>query len=613
MRPAAILSALFEGETKMKFKAFRRETQSALRRWVARCVIALVVVDVSMLLSGCLPNGLLSDIQDKVTNAKTATYTVTYNGNGNSGGSVPVDGANYQQGQKVTVLGNTGGLTKSACTFAGWNTKPDGSGTTYSQGQSMIMSSENLVLYARWTSLPTYTVTYNSNGIAAGSAPVDNTNYTQGQLVTTLGNPGNLSMSGFVFAGWTTNPNTTGASYSYTAETTWAMGNSNVTLYAIWIPANLTFSSSGTSITLTGYGTRPTGALVIPPGVTSLGNLVFVNCTGLTSITIPSSVTSIGYQAFQNCPGLTSVTIPPSVTSMGFSVFDACSGLTSINIPASVTSLGSPPFGYCSSLYTISVESSNPSYTVWFGVLYDKSMTTLIEVPGATTSVTNIPSTVTSIGRMAFDGCAHLTSVTLPISLTSIGDYAFWSSGVTTITIPAAVTSIGYSPFAFCAALTSISVNSSNLNFSSLSGVLFNKAQTTLIQAPGALSGSYSIPSTVTSIGDMAFANCSNLTGITIQSGVTSIGYSSIQGCTKLTSVTIPSSVASIATFAFFGCTGLTGIYMQSSTPPSLPASSRAFENAAGSFRIHVPSAEAVTAYTAATGWKDYYTVITTP
>jgi BspA type Leucine rich repeat region (6 copies)/Listeria-Bacteroides repeat domain (List_Bact_rpt) len=595
----------------MNFKTFGAGTKLSQR--VARCVIALVIVDVSMLLLGCPPSNLLTDIQDKVTNAKTATYTVTYDGNSNSGGSVPVDGASYPQGQKVTVLGNTGGLTKSGCSFAGWNTKRDGSGTTYSQGQSMLMGSGNVVLYARWTTLPTYTVIYNSNGIAAGSAPVDSTNYTQGQMVTTLGNPGNLSISGFVFAGWTTNPNTTGLSASYTAGTTWAMGNSNVTLYAIWIPANLTFSSSVMAITLTGYGTAPTGALVIPPGVTSLGNLVFVNCTGLTSITIPSSVTSIGSQAFENCPGLTSITIPSSVTSVGSSVFDACSGLTSINIPASVTSLGSPPFGYCSSLYTISVDSSNPSYMVWFGVLYNKNETMLIEVPGAATSVTNIPSTVTSIGRMAFDGCAHLTSVTLPINLTSISDYAFWSSGVTTITIPAAVTAIGYSPFAFCTALTAITVDSSNLNYSSSSGVLFNKAQTTLIQAPGALSGSYVIPSTVTSIGDMAFVNCTNLTGITIPSSVTSIGFSSIQECTKLTSVTIPSSVTSMATFAFFGDTSLTGVYMQSSTPPSLPASSRAFDSEASSFKIHVPSAAAVTAYDAATGWLDYYSIITTP
>ena len=215
----------------MKFKAFGTGTKNALSQWVARCVIALVIVDFSMLLLGCPPNGLLTDIQDKVTNARTTTYTVTYSGNGNTGGSVPVDGANYQQGQKVTVLGNTGGLTKTGNSFAGWNTKSDGSGTTYAPGQTFAIAGANVTLYAVWS--PLYTVTYNANG-ASGSVPVDHNTYLQGAQVTVLGNIGGppLVKTGYTFVGWNTQAG--GGGTAYVVDATFSMGSSNVMLYAQW-------------------------------------------------------------------------------------------------------------------------------------------------------------------------------------------------------------------------------------------------------------------------------------------------------------------------------------------------------------------------------------------
>src|SRR5208337_3514237 len=91
----------------------------------------------------------------------TAVYTVTYDGNGSTGGSVPIDTINYEQGQTVTVLSNTGNLVETNYTFAGWNTMADGSGTTYTQGQTFTMGASNVTLYCKWTENPTYTVTYN--------------------------------------------------------------------------------------------------------------------------------------------------------------------------------------------------------------------------------------------------------------------------------------------------------------------------------------------------------------------------------------------------------------------------------------------------------------------
>ena len=93
--------------------------------------------------------------------------------------------------------------------------------------------------------------------------------------------------------------------------------------------------------------------LVIPDGVTSIGNYAFEMCSGLTSITIPNSVTSIGSGAFWRCSGLTSVIIGNSVTSIGSSAFDSCKGLISVTIPNSVTSIGSWAFDGCSGLQKV--------------------------------------------------------------------------------------------------------------------------------------------------------------------------------------------------------------------------------------------------------------------
>ena len=90
--------------------------------------------------------------------------------------------------------------------------------------------------------------------------------------------------------------------------------------------------------------------IVIPDGVTKIGDYAFLWCSNLISITIPDSVTSIGCYAFENCTGLTSITIPNSVTSIGYRAFCHCESLTSITIPDSVTSIGPAAFCGCNNL-----------------------------------------------------------------------------------------------------------------------------------------------------------------------------------------------------------------------------------------------------------------------
>jgi len=178
-------------------------------------------------------------------------------------------------------------------------------------------------------------------------------------------------------------------------------------------------------------GEQLSGDLIIPDGVTRIGNYMFRNCSGLTSVTIPDSVTSIGSYAFYGCSGLKSVTIPNSVTSIGESAFNGCSGLTDFV-----------------------VSGGNPNYKSELRLLLTKDGTTLIA--GVNGDVL-IPNGVMGIENYAFSGRSGLTSVTIPNSVTSIGDNAFWNCyGLTSITIPDSVTSIGDSAFSGCSGLTSV-------------------------------------------------------------------------------------------------------------------------------------------------------------
>ena len=180
-----------------------------------------------------------------------------------------------------------------------------------------------------------------------------------------------------------------------------------------------------------------------------------------------------------------------------------------------------------------------------------------------TYSISNNTATIT--GYTGAGGAVTIPDTLGGVAVTSIGDKAFIRCTVlTSITIPNSVSQIGAALFAGCSKLLSINVDASNSNFTSVGGVLFNKNQTELLDFPSGVTGAYSIPSGVTSIGSGAFSSCSGLVSITLPNSVTCIDTFAFLYCSGLTSIRIPNSVTSIGTNAFDGCTRLTSITIPS-------------------------------------------------
>lgn len=339
------------------------------------------------------------------------------------------------------------------------------------------------------------------------------------------------------------------------------------------------------------YPARKEGNIYSVPGsVTEIGEDAFSECESLQCVTIPDSVTKIKAWAFHSCSNLKSITIPDGVTSIEDNVFCFCKGLTRIIISASVTEIGDWGLRECNSLKNISVSPDNPSYSSVEGVLFNKDKTVLIKYPiGKEGNTYTVPDSVTEIKKWAFSGCESLKTITLSNRLTSIKACAFCScsnlknimipdrvrkigsgafgfcDSLTSITIPASVTEIGNDAFNCCNNLMNISVSLDNPCYSSEDGVLFNKDKTKLIlYPPKKVGNAYSIPGSVNEIAGWAFAECRNLTVITIPDYVIKIGDCAFDHCDALSAIVIPDGIAKISNYTF-RCRSLTSI--------SIPAS----------------------------------------
>lgn len=284
--------------------------------------------------------------------------------------------------------------------------------------------------------------------------------------------------------------------------------------------------------------------------VTNNGAIIITGYTGPGGpVTIPGTINGLP---------VTAILAGPSFENKG---------ITSVAFPASVTNIQTQ-FAPNNALTAFMVDTNSPAYSSAGGVLFDKTRTTLIEYPPGLGGSYVIPGSVTSIGNRAFAACYFLSGVTLPNAVVNIGAEAFgFCFSLTNVTIPASVTSIGPNAFLNCTNLPAITVDPGNSFYRSVGGVLFDKAQTTLVEFPTGLQGSYAIPDGVIIVGTDAFFLCIGLTNVTMPATVTTLADGAFADCSGLTTLNLGAGVNQIATSAFGGCNQLAAINVDPTNP----------------------------------------------
>lgn len=370
--------------------------------------------------------------------------------------------------------------------------------------------------------------------------------------------------------------------------------------------------TAGSANTVGNYGAFQGCTLLksieLPAYYTTIGMLTFAN-SGLESITIPKTVTTIGKAAFYGCSSLKTVEFEAGGTSA--LTFTAGSGtavttagafalcaMESVELPGRLNGITAYTFYNCTDLKTVTFEqnaSKNNLATINTMAFYLSGLESITLIPktvktinkgafalltdlkevtfeeGGTTPLTiesgtsvSITSTTVIDDNGAFRGCTSLTGITLPERLTTIGNFAFYGSGLTSIKIPKGVTSVGKGSFYGCTALESVEFEEGGT-----ADVTITAGTGTTTTTVGAFLDctaleSVTLPAKLTDIPAYTFYNCTALNALTIPEGVKSIGNYAFRYCSSLASVTVPANVSSVGAGSFANCTSMTGIEFKS-------------------------------------------------
>ncbi|MDO5665420.1 MAG: leucine-rich repeat protein, partial [Bacteroidia bacterium] len=273
--------------------------------------------------------------------------------------------------------------------------------------------------------------------------------------------------------------------------------------------------------------------LILPPsGISAIPAGLLFGSTAIGSISIPTSVTAIGDNAFNGCTSLSTFNIPAGVTSIGAGAFSGVAA-TSINLPSTLTLIGSYAFS-ASKLISITLPGGITAIPEG-----------LFSNCAALTSVTFPTSGITSVGSFAFESTRALAEITLPEGITTLGDFVFRGSGITSATLPNSITTIGIGGFQDCSSLTSANIPN---QLAAIPVFTFYRTKLTSII----------IPNSVKSIGERAFSNIWALQEITFPNSIEYIGNFSFAS-TNIKTISIPQSVKTIGGAAF-DTHSLTGI-----------------------------------------------------
>ena len=345
------------------------------------------------------------------------------------------------------------------------------------------------------------------------------------------------------------------------------------------------FDSDGSaaSLTLKKYA-GDAASVMIPDGVTIVGDSAFERNTSLTAVVLPDSVVTIGANAFRSCTGLTAVTLSQNLNEIKTYAFGGCTGLTYIDIPAGLQksqyimgtsdervqlrcAIGSDAAkalseggdSFCADDYQLRYSFDSDGQVTGLTVRKYLGSAAVVTLPEGTTEIGSevfenhteitevvLPETLVTIGSYAFDGCTGLMRIVLPEALKTISFHAFMNcAALTEIVLPDGLTSLGSHAFYGCKKLTEMRVPDGILT---LEVATFEYcANLTKVV----------LPSKLEKIANYAFHNCKALKEIQIPETVTEIGIGAFQYCAGLTELTLPDGLQTIAESAFEGCSGL--------------------------------------------------------